>query len=109
MNADINKYIEDFKSQIVELEALRGQTPTAYVVKVGPLWIKFDRGFKNPRAVGVAGATYMGRGDAYRVGKWVQNGGGSRGVPQLRDEAIDEQIASLKASIEFFGQMPKAN
>jgi hypothetical protein len=101
----IAKTLADFRAQIMDLTALK-QTATGYVVKVGPLWIAFNMpGYKNPRACGVQQATVLAtHGEAYRIGKWVQNGGGTRGVPQRTVEAIDEQIESLEQSIAFLSQ-----
>ena len=102
--AELQKdFIADFRSQIADLQALQATAPSGYVVKVGPLWIAFNGpGYTKPSATSAMGASvFLSNGEAYRVGKLVQNGGGERGKVQMRWEAIAEQIESLEASIAF--------
>lgn len=104
-NTLVEKTLADFHAHIVELEAIKHEGVNGWVVKVGPLWIKFDVNYQNPRAVSAGNASVLrSYADAYRVGKMVQNGGGDRGRVQKREEAIDEQIESLRASIAFLEQ-----
>jgi hypothetical protein len=112
MNADqkalVEKTLADFHAHIVELEQIKHEGVNGYVVKVGPLWIKFaGANYSKPGAVSAGNASVIRTyAEAYRVGKMVQNGGGDRGLVQKREEAIDEQIESLRASIAFLQQLP---
>lgn len=112
MNADqkalVEKTLADFRAHIAELEALRAEGLNGHVVKVGPLWIKFNGpNYTKPSAVSAGNASVIRTAaEAYRVGKMVQNGGGQRGVVQQRWEAVEEQIESLEASIAFLQQLP---
>jgi hypothetical protein len=103
---DLADFIADFEQQIVELKALKAENPNGWVVKVGPLWIKFaGANYSQPGATGSANASVIRTmGEAYRVAKWVQNGGGDRGRVQSRIEALAENIAALEASVEFLKQ-----
>ena len=132
---DTNEYINDFREQIADLIEAQ-KTSLGYVVKCGPLWIKFTTGFDNTGtptytyefaisgdATGHGGVIYIG-------GKWIgkvntnvsssfgeigsgwwincvwapRNGGGVCGKAQSREDAIQDSIDSLNASIVFLEQ-----
>jgi chromosome condensin MukBEF MukE localization factor len=109
---DTNEYINDFREQIADLIEAQ-KTSLGYVVKCGPLWIKFTTGFDNtgtptytnPVACGALQATvFRTPHDAYHFGKNVRNGGGARGKAQSRSDAMQDSIDSLTSSIAFLEQ-----